>query len=82
MFGKHHVFKSCGFAAAAAIAVGTAVSLSTPAVAMASYLGFTDIPSSHWAVESKVIDYAVGRGIFLGSSTVFALLKTRCFSPR
>lgn len=67
MFGKHQVFNSCGFAAAAAaIAVGAVVSLSTPAIAMASYLGFKDIPSSHWAVESKVIDYAVGRGIFLG----------------
>lgn len=50
------------------IAIGAAIALTAaaPASAFAEYLGYSDIPADHWAAESRVIDYAVGRGIFTG----------------
>ena len=52
------------FAAGATIAVAAAIA--APTAAFAEYLGFTDVPADHWAAESQVIDYAVGRGVFKG----------------
>lgn len=52
------------FAAGATVALAAAIA--APTAAFADYLGFTDVPADHWAAESQVIDYAVGRGVFKG----------------
>lgn len=61
---KHH---GSAFArAACALGLGLALTAAAPVAAHAEYLGYTDIPSDHWAAESQVIDYATDRGIFTG----------------
>lgn len=53
--------------AACALGLGLALTAAAaPVAAHAEYLGYVDVPSDHWAAQSKVIDYATGRGIFTG----------------
>ncbi len=51
---------------AAGTAVAAAAAIAAPTAAFADHLGFTDVPADHWAAETQVIDYAVGRGVFKG----------------
>lgn len=67
---KHHT--NILARAACVLGLGLALTAAAPVAAQAEYLGYTDIPSDHWAAESQVIDYATGRGIFKGyNNTTF-----------
>lgn len=58
--------KPFGRTAAAALCVALAAAIAAPATALADHYGFTDIPADHWAATSRVIDYAVDRGLLGG----------------
>lgn len=54
--------------ACAAVAASLIAAVAAPASALASYLGYSDLSTSHWAVVGGVVDWAEESGIVHGSN--------------
>lgn len=54
--------------ARAAVAASLIAAMAAPASALASYLGYSDLSTSHWAVIGGVVDWAEDSGIIHGSN--------------
>lgn len=54
--------------ACAAVAASLIAAVAAPASALASYLGYSDLSTSHWAVIGGVVDWAEESGIVHGSN--------------
>ena len=54
--------------ACAAAATSLVAAVAAPASALASYLGYSDLDTSHWAVAGGVVDWAEESGIIHGSN--------------
>ena len=54
--------------ACAAVAASLIAAVAAPASALASYLGYSDLSTSHWAVAGGVVDWAEESGIIHGSN--------------
>lgn len=54
--------------ARAAVAASLVAAVAAPAPAFASYLGYSDLSTSHWAVVGGVVDWAEESGIIHGSN--------------
>lgn len=54
--------------ARAAVAASLVAAVAAPASAFASYLGYSDLSTSHWAVAGGVVDWAEDSGIIHGSN--------------
>lgn len=54
--------------ARAGVALSLAAAVVAPATAFASYLGFSDLSTSHWAVSSGVVDWSVENKVINGNN--------------